>query len=136
MRKRARAKQRLLRVWWKSFTAISNDPRRVTPLNHPESPPGGLHALSSPPKEPRPAGPTSRAASGRDKLNCLAATNVQRERHHPRGVSLRLLDLPGPGRERRRQCLLWWRSCPWVAESEEAPGAHSCAVVCPRRRGP
>jgi hypothetical protein len=45
---------------------------------------------------------TGRHAAG-TILNCLAATNDEPERHHPRGVSLRSHDLPVPGKERHRQ---------------------------------
>src|SRR2546425_2691529 len=64
-----------------------------------------------------------------------AVTNDRRAHHHPRGAPLRLLDLLLPSREQRRQRLLWRRSSPLAARSQESPWDHPCAEVCPRRRG-
>ena len=65
-----------------------------------------------------------------ETLSCLAVTSGQREPHHPRGVPLRLLDLPARGRVRRRRRLLRKRFFPWAARSSESPWDHPCAEVC------
>src|SRR5438105_3101693 len=48
----------------------------------------------------------------RKARNCLAASNVQREHHHPRGAPLRSPDLSVPSRVQHRQRLLPPRFCP------------------------
>src|SRR5712672_2975486 len=63
------------------------------------------------------------------------ATNGPRAHRRPRGAPLLLLDLPGPGREQRRQRLLRPRFFPLAAMSLESPWDYPCALAYPPRQG-